>query len=130
VTRAESHDLDVQIGAALREARLNQGITQEELAQVLGVNRTTIARYESGRRGLSIAMLLALTRVLDVLLSDLVPGLPNGVSAGSPVTLAPAEQQAVATLVRVLGEHPDLVPTVLETVETLLNQAESRDGAS
>lgn len=115
--------LDQQIGAALREARLTQGFTQDELAQALGINRTTIARYESGIRGLSIGALLQIAQVLDVALTTLLPGTATGPHEQAPRYLVPAERNAVAMLTRILEQHPEFVPKVLETVETLLRES-------
>ena len=134
--------LDMQIGAALREARLTQGFTQDELARALGVNRTTIARYESGIRSLSISALLQVARALTVPVTVLVPGLQTLAPPPPPPTLTnlyaypdetvrhhvaelppsptTSHQTAVQMVVRVLEQHPDLVAAVLETLEIQL----------
>lgn len=39
----------MDIGAKIRAARLGKGITQEELGRMLGVQKSAIAKYESGR---------------------------------------------------------------------------------
>lgn len=117
-----SANLDIQIGAALREARLTRGVTQEELAQALGVNRTTIARYESGLRSLPVSVLPRLAALLAVRITDLVPD-QVAVAGSVPAThLRPPERAALETLVRVLEQQPDLLPAALESVETLLQQ--------
>jgi transcriptional regulator with XRE-family HTH domain len=38
----------------LKELRLEKGLTQEKLANKLGINRTTIAKIESGDRDLTL----------------------------------------------------------------------------
>lgn len=39
----------MNVGEKLKQKRIEKGYTQEELAKVLGINRTTIAKYESNR---------------------------------------------------------------------------------
>lgn len=39
----------MEIGNKIREARLAKGMTQEELGDMLGVQKSAIAKYESGR---------------------------------------------------------------------------------
>lgn len=39
----------MDIGQKIREARLAKGMTQEELGAILGVQKSAIAKYESGR---------------------------------------------------------------------------------
>lgn len=113
---------DAQLGAAIREARLNAGYTQEELARVLKVKPATVARYELGLRRLSVGALLQIAATLDQPLSGLIPG------AGSLERALPAappdspQQQAVRTVVRVLEEHPDLLPRVLDLIEGALSE--------
>jgi transcriptional regulator with XRE-family HTH domain len=114
-------DFDARLGAALREARLNAGYTQEEIARVLRVTPATIARYELGVRHLSASMLLQIATALDIPLSRLVPGADRLERTALLSLPASPQQQAVQALVRVLEEHPDLMPKVLETVEAALD---------
>lgn len=116
----EGVDFDARLGTALREARLNAGYTQEEIARVLKVTPGTIARYELGIRHLSISTLLQIATALDTPLSRLVPGAEQlERTTLTPLPVSP-QQQAVQALVRVLEEHPYLVPKMLETVEAAL----------
>lgn len=39
----------MDIGEKIRSARLAKGMTQEELGKILGVQKSAIAKYESGR---------------------------------------------------------------------------------
>ena len=47
-------------------ARRAKGMTQEELAEALGVSRATVANYETGRRVPDAHMLLSLSQLLDL----------------------------------------------------------------
>ena len=49
-----------EICSSIRQMRLNKNITQEELAERAGVNRTTISKMEAGRA----ATLLTLVQVI------------------------------------------------------------------
>ncbi|MGB9661248.1 MAG: helix-turn-helix domain-containing protein [Moorellaceae bacterium] len=50
----------------LRKLREQAGLTQEELAKLLGVERSTISRYESGNRDPSSEMLDRLAKFFNV----------------------------------------------------------------
>lgn len=39
----------MSIGQKIREARIAKGMTQEELGDILGVQKSAIAKYENGR---------------------------------------------------------------------------------
>ena len=39
----------MNVGEKIRTARLNKGMTQEELGKALGVQKSAIAKYENGR---------------------------------------------------------------------------------
>jgi transcriptional regulator with XRE-family HTH domain len=122
-------DFDAQLGAAIREARLDAGYTQEEIARILEVTPATIARYELGIRRLSISGLLQIATALELPLSQLVPG-ANRLERATAVTPPESPQRrAVQALIRVLEEHPDLMPKVLETVETALGDGRQHIGA-
>jgi transcriptional regulator with XRE-family HTH domain len=110
------NDLNHQIGAALRQARLSRGVTQDDLARLLAVDRVTISRYEHGTRPLPLASLLQIATYLEQPASVLLP------TEHQAPMIPPAtpEQAAVQSVVQVLTDHPELVPTVLDLLETML----------
>ena len=60
----------LDIGKMIKELRVKKNISQEDLANLLSVNRATIANYESGRRALTIDKLEELLDALDTSLAD------------------------------------------------------------
>jgi putative transcriptional regulator len=61
-----------RIGARVRELRNERGLSQEALAFETGVAINSIATLERGESNPSVALLLAIARVLKVKLRDLV----------------------------------------------------------
>jgi transcriptional regulator with XRE-family HTH domain len=107
-------DLNQQIGASVRQARLSRGVTQDALAQLLGVDRVTVTRYENGSRPLPLAALLQIADYLEQPVGALLP-----VEQSMAVCNEPG-QTSIQHIVRVLTERPDLIPTVLDLLDTLL----------
>jgi len=66
--RSQAH---VAFGRAVREARVQHGISQEELASRSGMHRTYVGGVERGERNLSYANLLRLAEALGLSLSEL-----------------------------------------------------------
>jgi len=63
------------VGSNIREARMQQGITQAELAGAVGVHRTTIVKVEAGKRAVSAPMLVLFANALGVDVASLLkPG--------------------------------------------------------
>ena len=58
--------LRVRFGRRLREIRVEQGISQEKLAEKSGVLRTTISRIETGRYNASIDIVDKITSAMCV----------------------------------------------------------------
>ena len=56
----------LDIGKMIKELRVKKNISQEDLANILSVNRATIANYESGRRALTIDKLEELLKNIEV----------------------------------------------------------------
>jgi len=51
---------------AFKEAREAKGISQEELANMAKINRTTLSKVESGLRNATIDTMMKLARALDM----------------------------------------------------------------
>jgi transcriptional regulator with XRE-family HTH domain len=55
-----------QMGQRIREARERLGITQDELAALIGRTQDTISHYETGNRAIVVTELPALAKALKV----------------------------------------------------------------
>ena len=66
------------IGANIQSRRKMIGLTQEQVAERLGVSRQTVATWEAGESTPDLANAAALVDVLDVSLDDLVSYDPQG----------------------------------------------------
>jgi transcriptional regulator with XRE-family HTH domain len=60
-------------GQLLAEARRKKGISQELLADELGLSRTSITNIEKGRQPIQLHTLYCIARLLGVELKDLLP---------------------------------------------------------
>ena len=63
------------LGARVRELRKQQGLTQERLGLMVGLDRTYIIGIEKGRRNVSIDNLIKLAHGLGVPLHKLFQGI-------------------------------------------------------
>ena len=116
----EPSDLDRQIGAALRQARLSRACTQADLADHLAVGRSALAHYEAGKRQLTVNMLICAARALQYPASQLLPASSDDM----PVTAQPLPEP-VAQIARLLTDRPALIPSVLDLIETLLEHEQT-----
>lgn len=63
-----------QGGERIRQLRIEAGYTQEQLADILNIDRSFYSRIERGERGCSVDLLVHLTALFDVSLDYLVLG--------------------------------------------------------
>ena len=61
-----------ELGARLRECRRARGLSLTVAAELCGMTRRTLRRYESGLRNLSVVALVALADLYHVRISDIV----------------------------------------------------------
>lgn len=61
-------------GARIKELRLKKGVTQEQMANHLGVTVETISRIERGVRGASIDLISLLSGYFNITIDFLVDG--------------------------------------------------------
>lgn len=98
----------------LKEARINAGLTQENLAEEIGVAKSTLSGYENGNREPTMLTISKLMKVLKVdanfLWQDEMDAL-----GGSPVNLKYNEMKHIEKY-RDLDDHgKEMVDFVLET---------------
>lgn len=63
-------DIKLLVGKRVKELRNNLGISQEELADLAGLDRTYITSVECGKRNISIVNIEKLAKALKVSLAE------------------------------------------------------------
>jgi transcriptional regulator with XRE-family HTH domain len=98
----------VEVGAAIRQARLAARLSQEDLAGALGVRQSSVSQWERGTTAPATCHLLGLLRVLGALLARLLLGEDATVQVGA-VELPVFCRSYAATAAA--GEGPLVLPT-------------------
>src|SRR3546814_14157662 len=65
------------LGERIAKARKERGLTQQQLADKLGVSQQTLAHYEVGRVGVGTTMLPRLAQILDLSFDEILIGPPT-----------------------------------------------------
>jgi transcriptional regulator with XRE-family HTH domain len=119
--RSRPHDVDRHVGARMRERRVLVGMTQHELADLIGVTYQQAHKYEKGIDRVAAGRLYSIARALDVDIGYFYEGLHIGgglVPSPSQRMLLdltrnllnipdPRHREALATLARALAERND-----------------------
>lgn len=63
-----------KIGRFIAELRNSRKLTQQQLAQKLYVDRTTISKWELGQNTISVETLLQIASIFDVSINELIVG--------------------------------------------------------
>lgn len=125
----DARGYDRAVGVLLRALRHSYRIKQEQLATRLGVDVTTISRYERGERAMTIGTLLAIADLFRVPAEALLPpehrlaapvvAPPEAIQAlaDSGGDLAPMELGAITSILQVLRANPALILPVMATIE-------------
>lgn len=109
--------IDAQVGARLRDARLQAVLTQDELAHALQVDRSTVAKWEAGQRSMTVASLIRAAAVLDIQPQQLLAAPATGRPAARELSDVIVQQQAVQTIARTLEQRPDAIATVMAALQ-------------
>lgn len=68
----ENELLKMHIAEVLKAARKESGLTQEKLAEMLGVERSSVAKYESGAATPTLVSLPNICKALNVSIDELL----------------------------------------------------------
>jgi len=104
----------IAFGERLASLRKAQGLTQVQLAELLGVSQQAVTAYESGQRRVPISSLPALADTLGVSIEELI-GQPTKRSTGKRGP-APKLQQQLEQLSRLPKTQQRLVSQLIDTV--------------
>lgn len=109
---ASKKPLNVKIGARIKEAREQAHLTQEKLAEKVGVSVQYVSDLERGKVGASVGTIIRLSQTLQVSCDYLLLGIDDAVStAGFADTAWSKEKKALAQeFLRLLAQIPDVKP--------------------
>jgi transcriptional regulator with XRE-family HTH domain len=75
MVKHQSETFFKKIGSLIATLREEQGLTQNQLAEKIGVKQPVLASYEIGRRRIPLPRLVQIAEALSVYLEELIPDL-------------------------------------------------------
>jgi DNA-binding XRE family transcriptional regulator len=116
--RGRAQNIDRHVGARMRERRIMLGLTQQQLADQMGVTYQQSHKYERGANRMAASRLYKAAQVLGVEVSYFFEELHDGGTfqatpqqrllaglANNFITASPEHQQAICSLVRTLADR-------------------------
>lgn len=89
--------IDQDIGASIKAARLERGITQQDLAAKIGVTFQQLQKYETASNRISAARLIDIAGALGVTVGEF---LPSAQAPSGPKISAPGLAKLISVFVR------------------------------
>ncbi len=119
VVNSKDESFFKELGRRVAQTRKERGLTQQQLAETLGIAQQTLAHYEVGRLRLPASMLPTLAQTLDVGVEVLLGQPRTGKGSGKRGPASRLEQQVAR-----IGELPKPQQRfILQMLETVLAQA-------
>ena len=70
----EFYEYKIHFGANLQRIRRSRGLTQEQVAEIIGMDRVSIGYIEQGKRAPKLSTLFALSQCYDIEMQDFFRG--------------------------------------------------------
>jgi transcriptional regulator with XRE-family HTH domain len=86
-----THPVDVHVGKRVRHRRWLIGMTQQQLAEQVGIKFQQIQKYETGANRVSASRLWDIADTLDVPVSFFFEGLEEEETVGADKSMLPAD---------------------------------------
>jgi len=83
---AKTHNVDVHVGARMRQRRTLLGMSQTKLGDAVGLTFQQIQKYERGSNRIASSRLYEFAKVLDVPVSHFFDGMPTNALVGRPMS--------------------------------------------
>jgi len=72
LSKQRQHPALIALGCAIRDARKQQGVSQEKLALLAGIDRSYVGRIERGDNNVAVLTLLKIGQALNINMADLM----------------------------------------------------------
>ena len=86
-----AHPVDLHVGKRIRQRRWLVGMTQQQLAEQVGIKFQQIQKYETGANRVSASRLWDISEAMDVPVNFFFEGIENEVSAAGSTDSVPAD---------------------------------------
>ncbi len=117
----KEQQLITTLGKRIAELRLENGYTQQVLAEELGIAQQTLAHYEVGRLRMPVTLLPSFARIFAVPIDDLL-GVANGKSKRGPASNLQRQIEQVGLMPRAKQKF------ITEMLDALIKQQQSAQG--
>jgi transcriptional regulator with XRE-family HTH domain len=97
VSRGKIRPIDVQVSIRIRTARLAHGVSQQKLAEALGVTFQQVQKYEKGTNRVTVGKLHAIANALGVPMSYFFDNFDIDPSTNLPETTVQSINAALKT---------------------------------
>lgn len=87
-----THPVDNHVGQRIRQRRWVVGMTQQQLAQAVGIKFQQIQKYETGMNRVSSSRLWEIAAALEVPISFFFEGLDGGIDASQSTDLLDSKE--------------------------------------
>ncbi len=111
-----------QLGQKIAQYRKAQGLTQVQLAEILGVAQQTMAHYEGGHLRIAVSMLSPLANALSVSVEDLINEAPAAKKKRGPASILQRQIEQVGLMPRAKQKF------ITEMLEALIKQQQLAQG--
>jgi transcriptional regulator with XRE-family HTH domain len=115
--RPRAQDLDRRLGLKIRQRRILLGITQEQMAELVGVTYQQAHKYEKGINRISACRLITIAAALQWSIAEML----EGIDQPQPPDIRTKRQLQVAALFAQLDERR--ADAVAALVRALVEQA-------
>ncbi|MER8616015.1 helix-turn-helix domain-containing protein [Mesorhizobium sp. M1409] len=118
---------EIQPTYFFREWRKRRGLSQEALAEMIGLTASSISQLENGKQGFTDSTLVAIAKALDCRPGDLLLWGPDDQAASAPIR---GMDKIGELLSRIEGLQPDHVTVLLSAIQGFLqaNAGRSEQG--
>ena len=86
-----AHPVDLHVGKRIRQRRWLVGMTQQQLAEQVGIKFQQIQKYETGANRVSASRLWDISEAMDVPVNFFFEGIENEVTAAESTDSVPAD---------------------------------------
>ncbi len=116
------HPVDIHVGMRVRQRRWLVGMTQQQLAEKVGIKFQQIQKYETGMNRISASRLWDIAAALDTPVASFFDGLEDGADAGGATGLL-ADKEALELVKTYYAIPEDQRRQLFELARVLSNAA-------